>query len=615
MKVKLYSIFITSLAILLLGCGSGGGNSESYDVTVYSIAPVLRAVVKDASGQLAIQTDMQENRYTFSQKIVWPVTATTDGAESFVDVDFNGKKSSFDIALSTTLYSNTSSVSEVTTALLQSAHINATTLEFNQTQYMTALKEMTRRYSVPSQYILHATPLTSSNKRLSILNDALFQARQQTDYNVSNMTELDTYFNIAETFYNRFLHTMNASDAAKYYESLAVLELIDAKRLKPLFSNVTPELPSYLNHDYNTTMKDVDEMRLLFSSYNSTNNMAYWDIAFDADLLRAYVAAGNDGFDLIDTSIPMYRLGSYEQNVSGFGMGITYFDRFDNRCIAVASLENEVLFYEAPYYDLDEISYSGHFTSGIAGAKAYDVVYASTNAHSSELLLVASGLAGLQVIDIGNFSCRGIDDLNGSNVLGATPIGVETYGIAVSNNRKIIYIADGSSGVISVDISGASPQLLDTIALQHGAKAYKIHLASNSSELYVSTDTGVEIISSDDTGALVYKGYYPTEGSRANALGETLKVDRSRNAKALFVADVTGGLKIVDVSESRYPKLCGVAYFKSGDIAQRSAVRDVKLVESMEGVVALLIANDANGLIQIDDARTLLFEHCKGLLD
>ncbi len=614
MKVILYSTMTLIVMMGFFGCGSGS-DREQYDVSVYSIAPVLRAVVQDASGQIAIQQDMRQNRYTFSQKIVWPITVTSDGKESYIDVDFNGVKSGSDIALTSTLYSNSSTVSELTTRLLQSAQIDTRTLEFNQTRYDTALREMARRYSVPTQHILNATPMTSSNKRLAMLNDALFQVRQNTDYNLSNLADVDAYFNIAETFYTRYLEVMNASEAARYYESLVVLELIDAKRLAPISGNVTPKIPAYLNHDYNATMLHLGEENLLSSSYNSAQNLAYWDIAYDADYSRAYVAAGNDGFDLIDTSMLNRRLGNYEQNISGFGIGITYFDRFDNRCIAVASLDNEILFYAASFFDLDEIVYNGRFTSGMTGAKAYDVVYASTNAHNRELLLVAGGVAGLQVIDMSRFSCQAFEDLNASNVLGASPIGTQTYGVAIANNRKIIYIADGSSGVRSVDISGASPQLLDTIALQHGTQAYKVHLASNSSELYVSTDTGIEIISSDDTGRLVYKGYYATEGSRANALGETVKVDRSRNAKVLFVADVTGGLKILDVSESSYPRLCGAAYFQSGDIAQRSAVRDVKLDESIAGVTRLYIANDANGLIMIDDARTLLFEHCKGLLD
>ncbi len=615
MKVKLYTTLFALLMIAFIGCGTTGSDNETHDVSVYSIAPVLRAVVKDASGQLAIQKDMHQNLYTFSQKIVWPVSATTDGKESYIDVDFDGKKSGSDIALTTTLYSNSSSVSEVTTALLRSANIQATTLEFNRTQYNTALQEMVHRYSLPSNYILNATPLTSSKKRLAMLNDALFQARQRTDYNASNLTEVDVYFNIAETFYNRYLDAMNARDAAQYYESFVVLERIDAKQLQPLSDKLTPTIPPYLNRDYNASIIHRETLNLLSTSYNSTKNLAYWDIAYDVESSRAYVAAGNDGFDLIDTSMPTRRLGNYEQNISGFGMGITYFDHFDNRCIAVASLENEVLFYRAPYYDIDDIAYSSRFSSGVAGAKAYDVLYASTNAKNNKLLLVAGGIAGLQVVDVSHFTCQDLEDLNRSNVLGSASIGVETYGVAISNNRKIIYMADGSGGVKSVDISGSAPQLLDTIALKHGTKAYKIHLAPNSSELYVSTDTGVEIFSSDDTGALAYRGHYATEGSRANALGETVKVDRSRNAKALVVADVTGGLKILDIRDSRYPTLCGAAYFKSGDIAQRSAVRDVKLDERDDGTHTLLIANDANGLITIDDARTLLFEHCKGLLD
>jgi hypothetical protein len=61
--------------------------------------------------------------------------------------------------------------------------------------------------------------------------------------------------------------------------------------------------------------------------------------------------------------------------------------------------------------------------------------------------------------------------------------------------------------------------------------------------------------------------------------------------------------------------LCGVAYFSAQNIVERSAVRDVVLVEKDDGSKKVYIANDSNGLIVIDDADHLLFDHCKNLLD
>jgi hypothetical protein len=273
------------------------------------------------------------------------------------------------------------------------------------------------------------------------------------------------------------------------------------------------------------------------------------------------------------------------------------------------------MFYSSTLIDLYRLSERGGYNSGVVNAKAYDVHYTTTNAKNLELLLIADGVAGLKIIDATTLTCDSNFDLNSSYVIGSEQIGNDTHGVTVSNNRKIVYIADGSSGVKSIDISSSVPVLIDTIALRHGTSAYDIHLAANSNELYVSTDKGVEIFDSDDTGVLQYVGHYLTEGSRANTLGETVRVDRSENAKALFIADVTGGVKVLDISDSSYPRLCGVAYFTVGDIAQRSAVRDLELYELENGDKKLYIANDSNGIILIDSIEDILFEHCKGLLD
>ncbi|MEA2111695.1 MAG: hypothetical protein U9P71_06580 [Campylobacterota bacterium] len=613
MKTILFSLILVHILFLFSACGSGSSSVE--EVSVYSIAPVNRAVVKDAKGQLAIQKDMSKNIYTFSQAITWPVVATSDGVESYIDVDFDGKKTASDIEFNTVLYSRSTAVTELTTSLLTSAGFNTATFDYNETLYDTALSNMALHYTLDENYIKNATPITSSNKRLAMLSDSIFQTRQNSDYNSSNLDAVDLYFNLVETFYNRYLVSMNASDAAKYHESLVVLYLIDAKVLSYLNSNTTPMISSRLNYDYLDNIVTLPADSYLSSQYNRDGNLAYWDLALDHNNSLAYVAAGNDGFDIIDTAVISDRIGNYEQNISGFGTSMEYFDRDDDRCIAVASQSNEVLFYSSTLIDLYRVTKRGGYRSGVANAKAYDVHYTTTNAKNLELLLIADGVAGLKIIDATTLTCDSDFDLNSSYLIGSGQIGSDTHAVTVSNNRKIVYIADGSSGVKSIDISSSAPVLIDSIELQNGTSAYDIHLAANSNELYVSTDKGVEIFDSDDTGVLKYVGHYLTEGSRANTLGETVRVDRSKNAKALFVADVTGGVKVLDISDSTYPRLCGVAYFTVGDIAQRSAVRDLELYELENGDKKLYIANDSNGIILIDNIEDILFEHCKGLLD
>jgi hypothetical protein len=616
MKATLLLLLTLSLPLLFTACGGGGGSSETYEVSVYSLAPVHRAIVKDAKGQLAIASSETPNVYKFSKAITWPVTATSDGVESYIDIDFDGRRTASDIPFIKPLYSNSPAVSEVTTLLLDAANFNPNTLDFNRTQHEKNVDAVALHYTISQTHIRNATPMTASDKRFAMLSDAIFWVRHESDYNASNLSKIDPYFNLFENFFNEHLESKNANDAAMYHESLTALKLIDTKKVEYVQSNNTPIIPSYLNRDYNESIVHLPHSSFLSSPYNELGNLAYWDIALDTNHSLAYVAAGNDGLDVVDISTPSERVDNLEQNSSGFGTTVKYFDRNDSRCIFVASQANEVLFYSWDMNaDIPALVPQGGFNSYIPGAKAYDIEYLSTNAQNIERLLIADGLGGLKVLDAKAFTCKSSLDLNSTHLIGTTKIGLDTHGVTASSNRKIIYIADGISGVKSVDISGANPLLVDTIALQVGKRAYDIHLAPNTSELYVSPEKGIEIVSSEDTGVLEYRGNYLTEGSRANTLGETLKVDRSKNAKALFVADVTGGIKILDVSDSSYPRLCGVAYFGVGEIAQRSAVRDIKLYEMANGAKKLYLANDANGLIVIEDVKDMLFEHCKELLD
>ncbi len=616
---SLHAIILLFLLFLFLACGDEDSNS-GMDVRVYSQGPVLRAVVKDARGQIALQKDLSQNIYHFDSNPIFPISATSNMKDTFIDADFDTLRSASDIIFNDTLYSVTSLLSLQTTLLLESADINTTSYEYNVTKYKNAITQYTHAFSISSNDFLYKTALESREINLAVLTDTLYIARQGSDFNASNIKILDENFTTIYNFYNEYLATKEIGDAARYGAFYNTLNLLDAKKIQRSQQNIMPSIPAYLNKDYAENILNLPDSAMLSSVYNSKSNLAYWAIKIDADKNIAYMAAGNDGMDTIDISAPKARLENQDNNIIGFATAIETMDRNDARCIFLADQENQLVIYGLwPLSHADDVNASsliGHYkNSATTGAKTFDVDFTASNANNLELLLVSNGIAGLEIFNTDTFTCKDTIDLNSSSRLNIAAIGSDTYSSVVASNQKIIYIADGANGLISVDISGSQPIILNTTALKNSEIAYNLHMVPNSNELYVSTDSGIQIYNTDNTGSIVYRGLYATEGSRANVLGETLKVSLSENHKALFIADITAGVKVIDITDSTHPKLCGSAYFSAANIIERSAVRDVVLLEHDDGRKEVYIANDSNGLIVIDDVSHLLFEHCKGLLD
>jgi hypothetical protein len=618
-KFSIYLLFIFITMFTFVSCdeSSGGGGVS---VQVYSQAPVLRAVVKDARGQIAVQKDLSKNIYYFNNPPLFPLVATSNAQDSFIDIDFDGNRTASDTVFDDILYSTTSLISLSTTVLLESADINTSSYEYNVTKYKDALSQYSHAFSISSNDLLYKSAIESSQINLAVLTDTLYDVRQNTDFNASDLASLDKKYNVTQNFYYEHLSTLEVAEAAKYSAFYNALNLLDKKKIIRAQQNTRASVPNVVNRDYLQNIENLPDSSLLSSEYNQDSNLAYWAMKIDSVKNIAYMAAGNDGMDTVDITYAKPRLQNQEQNSSGFGTSVDFFDREDARCIFLSDQENQVVIYGLwpldHANDANASSLIGTYrNTTIAGAKTFDIDFTNTNANNLELLLVSNSKAGLEIFDIKDLTCKETIELNSTRKINTTAIGSDTYSSVVSSNQKIVYVADGVNGIISVDISGSQPQILNTTVLKNGETAYSLHMVPNSNELYVSTDNGIQIYNSDNTGLIEYRGLYATEGSRSNTLGETLRVSLSKNHRALFVADITAGLKILDITDSTNPKLCGVAYFSAANIIERTSVRDVTLVERDNGVKQVYIANDSNGLIVIDDASHLLFEHCKNLLD
>lgn len=82
------------LAGFLVSCGSSDNHTENKESKTVSVerGPVINAIVKDSSGQLA-KGDGKTNKYVFDKKIQYPVIVTS-GQNTFVDVDGDGVQTS-----------------------------------------------------------------------------------------------------------------------------------------------------------------------------------------------------------------------------------------------------------------------------------------------------------------------------------------------------------------------------------------------------------------------------------------------------------------------------------------------------------------------------------------
>ncbi len=591
-----------------------------YEVKLYALAPVLLAVVVDKNGQIAVQKNLSTNIYTFTTKPELPLSATTNEKTTFIDTDFDGKRSAFDLVYDEELHSNSiQAITHLNDALLHAADLNSTN-EFNTTKYASALVDMQTRFSLSADDIEHQTPRTASSKNVGILSDTLTFEKENLRFDPTKLETLAEPYKLISDFYTQFLSTKSIVNAVKYNESLSALALIDQKLVTRAIENEKPRIPDYLNSEYLDAIENIPSTALLSSEYNN-KDLAYFALSLDTINNLAYIAAGNDGLDTVDTSSATSRLSNdYNGSTKVFATELDYVDKSDNRCIFVASMQNQVEIYGVdPLSDVNDINVSkiiGSYKSLELNASVYDVQYFKTNTDSLEYLLVANGIAGLEIVDIQDIECNVSNTLTSTSRYNSSNIGTDSRSVLTSSNGVKVYSADGANGIYIVDIKGSSPVVSGPVVLENNESAYDLYRIPNHNELYISTDNGIQIYNtSDDSSSVVSKGRYQTEGAHFSTNTEIIKVEGSKNNKALFIADLSGGIKILDISYSQNPQLCGVAYFAGANVLEQTTVRDLKLDEQSNGSKSLYIANDSNGLIKIEDAKSVLFEHCKTLLD
>jgi len=182
-----------------------------------------------------------------------------------------------------------------------------------------------------------------------------------------------------------------------------------------------------------------------------------------------------------------------------------------------------------------------------------------------------------------------LSDLTPS-LLSSSDTSGEAKGIVLSSGDITAYVADGNSGLQTIDVSDPlNPSLLGL--LDTSGTATDVTLSANGDIAYVTDgSSGLHIVDVSDPSVLLLLGTFDTDGY---ASGVALSTDGSK----AYVADGSSGLHIVNVSDPETPISWGL--FSTGDNA-------LAVVLSSDGSKAY-VANGSSGLLIVDviDAQNI----------
>lgn len=127
----------------------------------------------------------------------------------------------------------------------------------------------------------------------------------------------------------------------------------------------------------------------------------------------------------------------------------------------------------------------------------------------------------------------------------------QTDGLDITSDNKTILFADGTNGVISIDISNPSnPILLDTFTAISTAR--DVRISSDDQYAFVANGmNGLFIIDMSDKSNLTFSGSWYAATDTAYHL------ELSSDDLTVYLAHGLGGLVIIDVANPSAPTLIG----------------------------------------------------------
>jgi len=636
------SFFILSLIILITGCGKGGDSSPSsapsptssksktnisnekntssnlISVRVFSLAPVRKALVTDSNNNIA-EFNVSNGEYIFKSKIKYPIKAFSTSS-TFIDVDYDGKKTANDIlplTLKKGLKSYSNEINLLTDFEAKIVEQNLTTTKSQDPNTTVTIESLLSFYETQLNTKFDTNITDNPNKNLSLAK-TLFGAYNHIveDKGVfAKIDDIDENVNKIENFFNTYISPLSFSDnkSIKYYSFYKSLLLLDKKKLTRVDTIHTPLIPTFIRDS------------VIYKAKN--NKLDVFDILLDNS--RIFTASGHDEFVELNSSFAIIHKSN--PTLEAFGISL-YSDKFDNKkCLYLSDGSTGFKTFDITNNQLKEyptiLKYdnSVKFTSG---------KILSINGYISQL--GNKRLLGISTSDNGFYLINAKDSFDGcylkkgtKNVeVNATYSKIVSYdknisssdflikegkGLTISsafrNDGTYLYVSEDSGGINGYDISTLKSEAIGTptnFTVSNGENAYNLKLVNNDNELFVTTDKGFQIYNiSSNSNSIEFVSEYNTEGTKT---GYYPKIDFYSEKSLLFFTDGYKGLKVFKIGTSFEPMLCGVKYFsKINDLTSLAKVKSVKYDKNSKQV---FVGIDSYGIVKFN-LDNILFSHCK----
>jgi hypothetical protein len=264
------------LVLFFYGCSkdstqdSSSLSSNPNEVFVFTTAPVVNAVVVDASNQVA-KYDPTKSRYIFDNTISFPISVTTNSS-TYVDVDYDNTLSSADLKPSfEKLKSFCNEINYLTNIYYTPNY------EDNNISTKSFKKDINNRFNID---ICKSSASNIANAKVA------FGAYNYTinDNNISKVEDISGEVAKVDDFFTQNLNTLDV-DKIKYYSFYNALNWIDKQKAFRVDTIHKPILAGILRD------KAV--------AINSFSNLDVRDIFIDFDTV--YTASAHDEFAKLDT--------------------------------------------------------------------------------------------------------------------------------------------------------------------------------------------------------------------------------------------------------------------------------------------------------------------------
>ncbi len=574
-------------ALFILGCSDKPSDettsSSDNSVGVFTVAPVLNAIVTDAANQVG-SYDPVSFRYRFDAPITFPVTVRT-GSDTFVDIDYDGVLSATDLKPAAFF---------ATDKLMSFCNeVNPLTdLYYSQNYQDANISSESFKNDIATRFGVDICSDVRSHEETAKVVFATYDHLLQ-EGNLTLIEDINGELAHIEALFSDSFSQI--SDKIGYYSAYDALVQLDAHRLQRTDTLHRPDISGALR----------ESVILLADNANLDVRDLYSDGSY------IYSASAHDEFAQLDISLGAPTFFG-DGNTDSFGQHLYAQEYNATQCLFLANGNDGILSFEA----------------GSSGASQQSRIYryedSSGNFHNltDQSVVATNGfvsisenkrLLGISTRDNGFYLFNVKDHLNNctlSNELNTTSMLIQnnsqsSVSSAFRDDGSYVYVANAADGITRYDLSTLSQADINSskqnFTLYDNAEAYSLKLYPNSNELLVTTNKGLQLYDITNDENLTYVSSYMTEGSQSDYIA-----DIEVNGDFVVLTDGYSGVKIVRLSSSYQPELCGAEYFAPPN--DPYALAKSSSVFYQNGY--LYIGFESYGIMQVRFSD-LLFRHCR----